>query len=264
MTVSPLAQTASRSTSSLHAFAALARAEIIRLLRNRAYLVPALLLPILFFSLWGLPNADGKLGGVNAGLYLLVSYAAYALISTSIFGFGVAVASERSSGWWRQLRITPAAPAVLLGAKITASMLMGLLSVSALALFAGLVGHLWLGVGTFFNVLVHLLPGMVPFALLGLALGLSVGPEAAGGVANLIVLPMLFASGIFLPLDVAPAFVRTLAPYLPAYHYGQLGWAALGAQGTGAEWVHWAWLAGYAAAFLLIARWAAGRREQRR
>jgi ABC-2 type transport system permease protein len=252
------------SASALRPFLALARTELLRLLRNRALIVPALLLPIIFFSLWGLPNAGYKLGGVNAGRYMLVSYAAYSLISTALFGFGVAVAAERASGWWRQLRVTPAPPALIFAAKIVASLVMGLLSVLALCLFAGLVGHIWLGAADLLGVLLRLLPGMVPFALLGLALGLLVGPDAAGGVANLIALPMLFASGIFVPLDTAPDFIRQLAPYLPAYHFGQLGWSAIGASPAGAEWMHWAWLAGYAALFGLIALWAERRSETRR
>lgn len=263
MTTSSVPTAARSAASTLRPFLALARAEVVRLLRNRAYLVPALMLPMLFFALWGLPNASGKLSGVNAGQYMLVSYAAYSLITTAMYGFGVAVASERSSGWWRQLRIAPVSPVAVFGAKIAASLVMGLLSFTALCCFAGLVGHVWLSVPVFLSVLLRLLLGMVPFALLGLALGLLVGPDAAGGVANLISLPMLFASGIFIPLEVAPDFVRAIAPYLPAYHYGQLGWSALGA-GQGAEWVHWTWLAGYSAAFLLIAHWAAGRAETRR
>ena len=56
---------------------------------------------------------------------------------------------------------------------------------------------------------------MVPFALLGLGLGLALGPAGAAPTANLINIPLMFASGIFYPLDVAPKFIQTLAPYLP-------------------------------------------------
>ena len=264
MTVKTVPDAQSVRSSALRPFLALARSEIIRLLRNRAYLIPALMLPILFFALWGLPNAKETLSGVNVGKYMLVSYAAYALISTAMFGFGVAVAAERASGWWRQLRITPIAPAAIFGAKIAAALVMGLLSVLALMLFAGVVGGIWLSVPAALGAVLRLLLGMIPFALLGLAIGLMFGSDAAGGVANLISLPMLFASGIFIPLDVAPDFIRAIAPYLPAYHYGQLGWSAIGARPVGAEWTHWAWLIGYSAVFLMIALWAAKRNEARR
>ena len=48
-------------------------------------------------------------------------------------------------------------------------------------------------------------------------------------MANLIYLPLSFASGLFVPLNQLPVFIQNLAPYLPSYHYAQLAWSALGA-----------------------------------
>ena len=240
----------------LRMFTALLRAELTRLLRNRAFLVPSLLLPIMFFALFALPNPDGKLGGVGAGPYMLVSYAAYSLVSTALFAFGVATAAERASGWMRQLRITPASPLSYFAARIMASLCMGLGSV--LLLFARVVGGVSIAAGPL--ALVRLLLGMVPFALLGLALG----PAGAAPTANLINIPLMFASGIFYPLDVSPRFIQTLAPYLPAYHYGQLGWTAIGAAPAESTATHWLVLAGYSALFLTLCLWAYRRDEARR
>ncbi|WP_424950598.1 ABC transporter permease [Deinococcus sp.] len=245
-------------------FAALLRAELQRLLRNRAFLIPGLLLPIMFFALFALPNLGGHLGGVAAGRYMLVSYAAYSLVSTAIFAFGVATATERASGWMRQLRITPATPAAYFSARILASLLLGLGSVLLLMVFARVTGGVSLPARQLLLVLLRLLLGMVPFALLGLAIGLSLGPAGAAPTANLINLPLMFASGIFYPLDVAPRFIQTLAPYLPAYHYGQLGWTALGARDSGQQATHWLVLLGYSALFALLCLWAYRRDETRR
>jgi ABC-2 type transport system permease protein len=57
----------------------------------------------------------------------------------------------------------------------------------------------------------------------------SVGGNAAPAVANLIYLPLSFASGLFMPLSQLPSFVQQVAPYLPSYHYAQLAWSAVGA-----------------------------------
>jgi ABC-2 type transport system permease protein len=244
-------------------FAALLRAELIRLLRNRAFLVPSLLLPIMFFALFALPNIGGRLGGIAAGPYMLVSYAAYSLVSTALFAFGVATAAERASGWMRQLRITPASPLSYFAARIVASLVMGLGSVLLLLLFARVAGGVSIAAGPLALVLLRLLLGMVPFALLGLALGLALGPAGAAPTANLINIPLMFASGIFYPLDVAPKFIQTLAPYLPAYHYGQLGWTAIGAAPAGSQVTHWLVLLGYSALFLLLCLWAYRRDEAR-
>ena len=61
----------------------------------------------------------------------------------------------------------------------------------------------------------------------------------------------------------ALAFVRAVAPYLPAYHYGQLAWSAVGAA-TERMPVALAWLAGYTALFLAIAFRAYRREESRK
>lgn len=248
----------------LRMFTALLRAELLKLLRNRAFLIPSLLLPIMFFALFALPNLRSRLSGVAAGPYMLVSYATYSLVSTALFAFGVATATERASGWMRQLRITPASPAAYFGARVGASLLLGLGSVLLLLVFARVAGGVSLSVGQTVSVLLRLLIGMVPFALLGLAIGLGLGPAGAAPTANLINLPLMFASGIFYPLDVAPKFIQTLAPYLPAYHYGQLGWTAIGATPAGSEGTHWLVLAGYSALFALLCLWAYRRDETRR
>ena len=102
------------------------------------------------------------------------------------------------------------------------------------------------------DIIVRLLAGSVPFIALGFAIGYLCGPNVAPAVANLVYLPLTFASGLFMPLSQLPGFVRTIAPYLPAYHYGQLGWSALGAN-TERLPVSLAWLAGYTVLFLAIA-----------
>ena len=103
----------------------------------------------------------------------------------------------------------------------------------------------------------------VTIIALGFAIGYLCGPNVAPAVANLVYLPLTFASGLFMPLSQLPGFVRSIAPYLPAYHYGQLGWSALGAN-TERLPVSLAWLAGYTLLFLAIAIRAYQREESRK
>src|SRR5205807_10565466 len=60
-----------------------------------------------------------------------------------------------------------------------------------------------------------------PMLGLCLSIGYGYGVNAAPAVANLIYLPMSFASGIFIPLANMPSFLQKIAPYLPTYHYAQ-------------------------------------------
>src|SRR5437879_1864706 len=71
---------------------------------------------------------------------------------------------------------------------------------------------------------------LAPIRLLILraAIRYLVSPNPAPAVANLIALPMYFASGIFVPISQLPDFIQRIAPYLPTYRYGQLAWGAVG------------------------------------
>jgi ABC-2 type transport system permease protein len=42
--------------------------------------------------------------------------------------------------------------------------------------------------------------------------------ESASAIVNLIVLPMAFLSGAFIPLDAAPGWLRTVAKALPLHY----------------------------------------------
>ncbi len=124
--------------------------------------------------------------------------------------------------------------------------------------YGAIVGGIRLGPDIWASVTVRLLAGSLPLIALGFSIGYTAGPNAAPAVANLVYLPLAFASGIFLPLEQLPAFVQRVAPYLPTYHYAQLAWSAVGA-GHEPLGTSLAWLAGYAVVFL----WTAGRAYRR-
>ncbi len=74
-----------------------------------------------------------------------------------------------------------------------------------------------------------LVAGAVPFSAFGLALGYLCGPNSAPAVVNLIYLPMAFLSGLWVPIEMLPGFMKNLATWLPAYHFAQLALQAVGA-----------------------------------
>ena len=69
-------------------------------------------------------------------------------------------------------------------------------------------------------------------------------------------------AGMLIRVDQMPAFLASLSPYLPTYHYAQLAWGAVGAASEDLL-VSAAWLAGFAVVFFGVAAWAY-RREARK
>ncbi|HYE94217.1 MAG TPA: ABC transporter permease [Terriglobales bacterium] len=230
--------------------------------RIPAFSLTSLLLPIVFYAFFALPVAHlTRPDGVSVGAFLVASFGAYAVGSVMVNGFGIGVATERAMKLDVLIRVTPLPPAVYLLAKVITALVFGLGCVVALTAFATIVGGVRQPLDVWVAAAGLLLAGSLPFIGLGFAIGYAVGPQSAPAVANLVYLPLSFASGLFVPLEQLPSLVRGLAPYLPTYHYGRLAWHAVGA-GTGALWESVGWLGGYTVAFLAIAL-RAYRRDER-
>src|SRR5579875_1538578 len=87
-------------------------------------------------------------------------------------------------------------------------------------------------------------------------IGSLASPSVAPAVANIIYMPLSFASGLLIPLPSLPGFVQTLAPYLPGYQIGQLGHMLIGVSGGGSIWPDILWLVGYTLLFAVFALYA--------
>ncbi len=84
------------------------RPRVPRMLRNRRSMIFTLIMPSVFFLLFG---TDAKYQTESAGhgnvtAYIMVSMAVYGAMIATTSG-GAMVATERALGWSRQLRLTP-------------------------------------------------------------------------------------------------------------------------------------------------------------
>jgi ABC-2 type transport system permease protein len=237
-----------------------AKCEFLRLIRVPAFSLPVIIFPIMFYALFGLPNAHERLGGVSVASYELASFGAYAVINVALFAFGVTVAVERGQRTTVLMRATPLTPLAYLVGKIVATLVFATIAAGALFIFAALTAGVRLEALGWITLVARLLIGVFPFITLGFAVGYLAGPNSAVAILQLINLPMSFASGLFVPLAYLPPYVRSIAPYMPAYHMGQLAWGAVGVPveplATSAL-----WLFGYTVLFLMIALRAYYREE---
>jgi ABC-2 type transport system permease protein len=238
------------------------RSELLMRWRVPAFSVTNLALPIVFFTFFGLPVAHvRRADGVSIGAYLLASFGAYAVGNVMIYGFGIGVANERAMKIDRLMRASPLPPLVFMLAKVVTALVFALLALLLLVGYGAVVGGIYQPPAVWAMVIARLLAGSLPFIALGFAIGYLSGPHAAPAVANLIYLPLAFASGFFVPVGQLPGFVQAIAPFLPTYHYAQLAWSALGA-GSETLGTSLLWLTGYTAVFLTVAV-RAYRREER-
>ena len=95
--------------------------------------------------------------------------------------------------------------------------------------------------------------GTLLFCAIGLYLGARVGGSGAPALVNLIYLPMAFLSGLWIPLQMLPSLLTTLAPLWPSYHLGQLALRVVGQDNGGSSVGHVAALLAVTVAFFALA-----------
>lgn len=244
------------------AYALEAKYEFLKVLRMPAFAIPTIAFPVMFYLLFGVTFGAGRVSGTTTmATYLLATYGAFGVIGASLFGFGVGVAIERGQGWLTLKRATPMPPMAYFTAKLAmAALFSGIIIVLLFGMGAGF-GGVTFPAATWTRLFVVLVLGAIPFGAVGLALGYLSGPNSAPAVVNLLYLPMSFASGLWIPIEVLPPFVRAIAPFLPPYHLGQLALGVIGAGSGAPAWAHVLALAGFTCIGLGVAMWGYRRDE---
>jgi ABC-2 type transport system permease protein len=236
------------------------RFEVVRTLRNGRLLLFSLGFPVVLFFVIVAPNRDVRnLGdtGISLALYYMVGLVGFGAMM-ALISSGARIASERTDGWTRQLRLTPLSPRAYLRAKVVTGYAMALLTIAALYASGALLG-VRLPADRWLEMTGLILVGLAPFAALGVFVGHlltadTIGP-AAGGLVSLLAL----VSGTWFPLG--DGVLADVAQYLPSYWLVQASHVALG----GAAWTATGWIvvAAWTLVLALLAR-AAYRRDTER
>lgn len=231
------------------AYLAEARCEVLRYLRNPGFLLPIILFPNVFYLMFGMVLNHGN---GEAARYMLASYSTFGVMAPGLFGFGVSLALERDSGLLTLKRALPMPPgAYLLGKMLMAVCVAAVVGAILLALALG-AAHAALSPSQVVSLLLVDALGVLPFCALGLLVGTLLKGQGAPGLLNMIYLPMAFLSGLWFPLQMMPAFLRSLAPVWPSYHLNALALSVVGFD-TGPRLPHALVLAGFTVVFLAVA-----------
>lgn len=254
---------ASTRPSSLRIFLTEMRYATLLALRTRAFSLSAIGFPVMFYILFGLVmNRNENISaGVSVAKYLLGGYAVFGALGASIFGIGIGVAMDRSAGWLDLKQASPMPPLAYVLSKCSMAVVFSLIIVSVLTALGVTVGHVHLTLSEFGHIALLAAVGAVPFSCLGLAMAFLVPPASAGGIANMIYLPMSFLSGLWVPIKFLPHILQTIAPIFPTFHLAQLMYGSLGAPSMGSTISHWMGLIGFTVLMLGVT-WIAFRRVE--
>ncbi|RPE44371.1 ABC-2 type transport system permease protein [Streptomyces sp. Ag109_O5-1] len=194
------------------------RLEVRRTLRDAGFVIGGIAMPVLMYLLFtNLGAADGswKTGA-------MVGMAGYGAVGSAL-NTGGGVAEDRAIGWLRQLRVTPMTPRqVVVGRALTGSVTV-LPAIVAVLAAGGLLNGVRLAAWQWAAIAVLLWLGSVPFTLLGLGNGYRLTGQTTG-VANMACnLGLAVLGGLWFPIALFPAWLRSVSAYTPTYRFAQLG-----------------------------------------
>lgn len=234
------------------------RSEFTAWMRRRAYSLSTIGFPVMFYLLFGTLNRQSAYA-----TYLLAGYSCFGMVAACLFGIGMSVSNERMQGWLDLKLASPMPRWAYLLAKIFSCAAFGLIVVTLLLIIGVTLDGVHVNAAQVAGLYGVALVGTIPFAAMGLLIALTVVPNAAAGVINMIYLPMSFLSGLWIPLRYLPHWIGRIAPSLPAYHYGQLALRVFGYAQPGSMALHWESLAAFTCLMLGGAWWIFSRSEAR-
>jgi ABC-2 type transport system permease protein len=195
-----------------------ARFELVRVLRNRAILMTSVLVPGLVYALSG-NLRQARVGGLAWDEYFLGSMAAYAAMTTALV-VGPSIATERANGWLYQLRCTPL-PA---SRYIVVKFLIGVIVAIGPAVIIALEGVIIADISPWrlAYLLIAVPFGSVPFAALGMIVGLWARQDALSAILGVLVIVLAVFGGLFFPSSGLPWVMSDIGKALPTYQAAEL------------------------------------------
>ncbi|MCA3077223.1 MAG: ABC transporter permease [Rhodocyclaceae bacterium] len=193
------------------------RMDILRTIRQPAYILPTVLLPALFFVLFAviLPNGGGA-------AMMLATFGVYGATGPGLFGAGVAVATDRERQILDLKRAVPMPASVYLLAKMVTILLTAIAIILLLHLLAQLTTNIALSPGDTLGLAAFQVLAAIPFAFMGVIIGMLASAQTASAFVNFLFPLLAILGGLWIPISAFPAEFLLIAWLLPTFHFGEL------------------------------------------
>jgi ABC-2 type transport system permease protein len=216
------------------------------------------MLPLIFLFIFAtiFGNDEIEERGVNTTTYYVPAIVSLAVISATTQSLAINLTQDRERGLLKRVRGTPLPTAAFVAGRVGNSLVVSVLMVVIVSLIGKLVYDVSLPTETIPAILVTLAVGAFAFCCLGFALTAAIpSADASPAVANAVILPLYFISGVFIPDSEIPSGVLDFADLFPIRHFFEAFFTAWdpNTTGTGFEWGDLAIVAAWGLAGLAIA-----------
>jgi ABC-2 type transport system permease protein len=181
-----------------------------------------LLFLVIFSALLGggtSPSPSGE--EIESTTYFIPAILSFSVVTACFTNIAISISFSRDEGILKRLRGTPCPGWVYLAARVLHAIFVNMILVVIVLLFGQVFYGVDIPLDTLPAFLLTLVVGAGAFCALGLAATCAVpNAEAAPAVVNVMVLPLLFLSGTFIPIgDDAPQWIPTFAGLWPIKHF---------------------------------------------
>ena len=177
---------------------------------------------VIFTSLFG--NSTVPVFGkqISTSTFYVAAIAAFSIITATYTNLAISVTILRDSGALKRTRGTPLPAWAYLFGRVAHAVLVAILLVIIVAAFGAVFYDAEVPSRTLPAFIGAVALGAASFSALGLALTAFVpNADAAPAVVNFSILPLLFLSDIFIPIQDPDAWYVTVAEFFPVYHFAQ-------------------------------------------
>ncbi len=180
--------------------------------RNKAFLVFSLIIPMVFFFLYGSVFAKGN---PQVLTYLMGPVLSLTVMGT-FWGLSMQLVTWREQGILRRFRLAPLAPTSMIASSVIANYALILPTVIVELVLARYVYHVT-QFGNLVSLFVLVILGITSFGALGLIVASVTNTMQETQIINqLLWFALIFLSGATLPLAVLPNVVQRVGLFLPA------------------------------------------------
>jgi len=178
---------------------------------------------VIFTSLLGHHSISLSPGhSIDTSTYYVASMAAYAVISACYNNIAIGLSIQRDSGVLKRTRGTPIPSGIYILGRLLHALFVAVILVAITAAYGKLFYHSSLPTGvSLLEFLIMLVVGSLAFCALGFAITCAIpNADAAPAVVNASILPLLFLSGVFIPItSTAPSWLLWIARVFPVRHF---------------------------------------------
>lgn len=236
------------------------KADLLRTVRDRRFVLLTLAMPVGFYLLFiHEQNARSAIAGTFWSAYFMVSMATFGVVGAAVNTLGVRLAAERKGGWVRWLKTTPLTSLGYAASKIATQLSVSLLIVALVFGVAHANQGITMSAAHWVEIVLWIWIGSIPFAALGVLIGLA--GNSAQVLGTLVYLGLSLLGGLWTPVQALPRVMREIARWTPTYRYAHPAWDLLAGHPVKLNdvWI----LAGYTLLFVGLAAWIQARLDSR-